>query len=167
MPTTNLKLLASHPAAIRFLKNLFWLSLVLTLFPTFAPAADRPGPEPRLKIVFEIHSGTDFAFEGFLAKMEGHQRTFAHLAEIAVVATADGVGLLREGNPKLNARLATLADHGIDFIACSQALEGLEMDRADLLLFARIVRSGPRELEKLKEQGWALVADGEDYVSNL
>jgi intracellular sulfur oxidation DsrE/DsrF family protein len=167
MPTTDLKLLAFRHDTIRLLKNLFLSILLFTLFTTFAPAADRPEPEQRLKIVFEIHSGTDFAFEGFLAKMEGHQKTFAHLADIAVVATADGVGLLREGNLSLNARLAALADRGIDFIACSQALEELKMDSADLVRFARTVRSGPRELEKLKEQGWAHVADGENYVSNL
>jgi len=145
----------------------FLLSLALILFAGSAPAADNPDPKQRLKIVFEIHSGTDAAFEGFLAKMEALQKTFADLANIAVVATSDGVGLLQRGDDRLNARLAKLADRGIDFIACRQALTAREMNSADLLGFARTVPSGSAELGKLRQQGWAFVADGENYVSNL
>lgn len=155
----------------QLLRRLLVLGLALIVGSLYAPrqlhAADNPGSERRLKIVFEINSGTDVAFEIFLANMEGLQKNFSDLADIAVVATSEGTGLLRTGNNPFESRLAKLADRGIDFMVCRAGLQELEVEPAELLGFARTVRSGGDEVEKLKEQGWAHVGDGETYVSHF
>ncbi|MEX2381655.1 MAG: hypothetical protein WD490_04675, partial [Opitutales bacterium] len=59
------------------------------------------------------------------------------------------------------------ADRGVDFVACQTGLNEARMTPSDLLGFARTVRSGRDEVERLETQGWARVRDGESYVSHL
>lgn len=152
------------------LRRLVVQGLGLCLLTGFTPIGAANAPETRenrLKIVFEMASDPDIASEKFVSNVEGLQKDFSNLANISVVASSQGVAMLQAKDNSLESRLAKLADLGVDFMVCSQGLEELEMEVSDLLSFARTVRSGSKEIERLKEQGWACVRDGESYVSHF
>lgn len=141
----------------------FILGLLTALLPSAAGASDTG----RLKIVFEFSNGQSTAFDAFVANVEGLQKNSGTLADITVVATSLGVELLQNGEDSLQERLTKLADHGVDFVVCQAGLEAAGVAPTDLLVFARIVRSGAEEVGRLETQGWARVRDGESYVSHL
>lgn len=140
-----------------------FLAFLGALLPVAASASD----SGRLRIVFEFSNGQETAFDAFVANVEGLQENSGTLADITVVAISQGVGLLKSGEGSLQERLSKLADRGVDFVVCQKGLEAAGIESTDLLVFARIVRSGAEEVERLETQGWARVADGESYVSHL
>jgi uncharacterized protein len=150
------------------LKDFILLAGIIALFTLFWPEqSGSTEPGGNLRIVFEATSGTPDAAETLLGRVESAHHNFGERAEISVIAYWDGIRMLRgEGNP-LSDRLAKLADGGIDIIACQQSLKDAEMPSAELVPFARTVRSGAEEARRMEKQGWARVRDGESYVSPL
>lgn len=143
-----------------------WISLFLVTTEKVV-AANAQLQEGRLKIVFEVTSGPDMGYEIFMNNIEGLQRNFSTLADIAVVASSHGVDLLRDSDNPLRSRLARLADQGVDFMVCRETLNEFDLEASDIISFARTVPSGNKEIENLKKHGWACVRDGESYVSHL
>lgn len=167
MVTPNL---SSSALSGSFRVGLSWLlrlGLAVTIFATLIPIASADPEVRRVKVVFEMTNGHEGVFDSFVANVEGLQKHSGSLADITVVASSQGVELFRTGDEGLQQRLAKLADRGVDFVVCQSGLEQAGITAPDLLGFARIVRSGSDEVERLENQGWARVRDGESYVSHL
>lgn len=164
MFSSNLPSFRQSAASIPVSPNRFLAGILIGVLLASTPAFAADSEQRRLRIAFEISS--DSAFAAFVANVEGLQKNFGELADISVIACSRGAGLLRAGNP-LEARLAKLADQGVDFVVGSEGLAEVEMSPSDLVPFARTVRSGYQEIKQLQEQGWAWVGDGESYVSHL
>lgn len=132
-----------------------------------APLNAEDADSGRLKIVFELTNGQETALDAFVSDVEGLRKHSGSLAAITVIASSEGVALLRAGEDKLQQRLAKLADQGVDFVVCETSLEAANLTDGDLLGFARLVKTGNKEVERLEAQGWARVRDGDSYVSHL
>ncbi|WP_135825132.1 DsrE family protein [Halorussus ruber] len=97
---------------------------------------------------------------------EDHQKTVLTIAEnlsndetvemddIAVVAQAEGIDPLRKDGTHSDT-VEGLLDAGIDFRACSNTLDLMDLEDADLVDGVETVSSGASELTRLQDDGWA------------
>lgn len=97
---------------------------------------------------------------------EDHQNTVLTIAEnlsndetiemdeIAVVAQAEGIDPVTRSGTHSDT-VAELLDAGIDFRACSNTLDMMDLDDSDLVEGVETVSSGASELTRLQDDGWA------------
>jgi len=97
---------------------------------------------------------------------EDHQKTVLTIAEnlsndktiemdaIAVVAQSEGIDPLRKDGIHSDT-VEELLDAGIDFRACSNTLDLMDLEDGDLVDGVETVSSGASELTRLQDDGWA------------
>ncbi|WP_137286343.1 DsrE family protein [Halorussus salinisoli] len=97
---------------------------------------------------------------------EDHQKTVLTIAEnlsndetiemddIAVVAQAEGIAPFKKDGTHSDT-VEELLDAGIEFRACSNTLDMMDLDDSDLVEGVETVSSGASELTRLQDDGWA------------
>jgi intracellular sulfur oxidation DsrE/DsrF family protein len=97
---------------------------------------------------------------------EEHQDTVLTIAEnlsndetiemddIAVVAQAEGIDPFTKGGTHSDT-VRELLDAGIEFKACSNTLDLMDLEDGDLVDGVETVSSGASELTRLQDDGWA------------
>jgi intracellular sulfur oxidation DsrE/DsrF family protein len=97
---------------------------------------------------------------------EDHQKTVLTIAEnlsndetiemddIAVVAQAEGIDPFTKGDTHSDT-VQELLDAGIEFKACSNTLDMMDLEDRDLVDGVETVSSGASELTRLQDDGWA------------
>lgn len=128
--------------------------LIATLSVAAAHAADGP-----VKVVYHMVEGVDQASRG-LANIRNHLAADP-TAKIIVVSHGKGIDFLLEGakdssGQGFEARIAALANQGVDFRVCRNTLEVRKIDESKVVQEAKIVPSGVAEVAKLQfKEGYA------------
>jgi intracellular sulfur oxidation DsrE/DsrF family protein len=121
-----------------------------------APAHAADGP---VKVVYHMVEGVDQASRG-LANIRNHLAADP-TAKIIVVSHGKGIDFLLEGakdssGQGFEARIAALANQGVDFRVCRNTLEVRKIDESKVVQEAKIVPSGVAEVAKLQfKEGYA------------
>ena len=119
-----------------------------------AQAADGP-----VKVVYHMVEGVDQASRG-LANIRNHLAADP-TAKIVVVAHGRGIDFLLNdakdsAGQSFEARIAALANQGVDFRVCRNTLEVRKIDESKVVQEAKIVPSGVAEVAKLQfKDGYA------------
>jgi intracellular sulfur oxidation DsrE/DsrF family protein len=77
--------------------------------------------------------------------------------QIEVVARDPAVGWLLAGNTGLQDKIHAAADSGVVFVVGRDSLQRRGLAQNQLLPFVRIVDSGPAEVVRKQEDGWAYI----------
>ncbi|WP_338849951.1 DsrE family protein [Massilia sp. W12] len=108
---------------------------------------------PTVRVVYHVADGIEQA-QRALGNMRNHL-----LAEpghkLVLVALSGGIDFLLEGardtygNP-FDARIAWLAQQGVEFKVCNNTLRNMKLDPSKLVLEAKLVTSGVAEIARLQ-----------------
>jgi len=137
----------------RFLTSVFAVLLAVFGFGA-AHAADGP-----VKVVYHMVEGVDQASRG-LANIRNHMNADP-TAKIVVVAHGKGIDFLLDGakdssGQGFEARIAAMANQGVEFRVCHNTLEVRKIDESKVAQEAKIVPSGVAEVARLQfKEGYA------------
>ena len=76
------------------------------------------------------------------------------LDAVALVANSGGLNLLLEDSPQGD-QVRELQQRGVEFMQCSNTIEGTDITEADLIDGVELVSSGVGELTRLQADGYA------------
>jgi len=133
-------------------------SVFAILLATFGIATAHAADGP-VKVVYHMVEGVDQASRG-LANIRNHLAADP-TAKIIVVSHGKGIDFLLEGakdgsGQGFEARIAALANQGVDFRVCRNTLEVRKIDESKVVQEAKIVPSGVAEVAKLQfKEGYA------------
>ena len=136
--------------------------LILSLFAVLAAVFALPAAhaaDGQVKVVYHMVEGVEQASRG-LANIRNHLAADP-TAKIVVVAHGRGIDFLLEGVKDPNgqpfeARIAALANQGVEFRVCKNTLDVRKIDESKVAQEAKIVPSGVAEVARLQfKEGYA------------
>ncbi|WP_224268806.1 DsrE family protein [Haloprofundus salinisoli] len=108
-----------------------------------------------MRTVFHLSSGDENDHAHALANVENLlDDESVDTDHVALVVNGDAIYLLTESSAAPD-RIATLADCGVDFCACGNAMETRDISTEDLLAGVERVSSGVGELTRRQADGYA------------
>lgn len=136
---------------MRRILTLFFAAL-LSLFAVsgFAQAA---GPNDPVKVVYHVVDGNEQAARA-MNNIRNHLAADPK-AKIVVVTHGQGIDFLLDGakdakGQGFDARIAALANQGVEFRVCRNTLEGRKIDESKVVQEAKVVPSGVAEVARLQ-----------------
>lgn len=151
-------------------KDILMLLGITALFIAFWPDVTGAGAEEedkQVRILFQLQTDTTAARRDLTDKVKATHRSFEGVGRLAILLSHDAVEMARLGSPDMPSELQRLMEKGVELLACREDLEARGIDDADLHPLAYSVESAEEEIRKRKADGWAVVAEGESYVSGL
>lgn len=112
------------------------------------------------RVVFELSTDAPASWNALLNNLENLQAAFGpEVTELEVVAHGPGIAFMLAAEERAG-RMAALAERGVVFAACHNAIRSRHIDPARLWPFARIVPAGVAEVVLKQEAGWAYLKSG-------
>lgn len=131
------------------------LIIVITAAATFAqPPAEPQRETPQmLKAVIHINFGTVERQESGLRNVENILKEVPE-AQIAVVCHSSGISLLLKDQTAHADQVRSLAEKGVQFLACQNTLKRKNLAETELLPGVTTVPSGAVEILRKQQQGF-------------
>lgn len=122
-----------------------------------------PGDPAEHKVVYQLNKSDSDYHDHVIFSVGEMIRRYEDNVEVAVVAFGEGIHTLakepeRSVSDEIRERISSLAEYGVDFVACGNTMEGLGWGEEDMVDFARVVKVGAAELMELQEDGYAYIA---------
>ncbi len=120
------------------------------------PALAAAPPDRQHRVVVEVTGWSVEHWKAALDTVEDvGQALPAGQTQIDVVVYGRGLEMLLASNTAMKAHLSSLAAGGVKFLACQQSMRRMKIAKQNLFPFATLVDSGPAELVRKQEDGWA------------
>jgi uncharacterized protein len=123
------------------------------------PAVSQVPAFPKHRVVFQMSEPEGPAWGDLLVHINNLLANFAldGSSQVEVVFFGEGVNMARRTDAANEARMKTLADHGVAFLACRNSMAALKLKTADLFPFVSQVDSGVAEVVRKQEAGWSYI----------
>lgn len=122
-----------------------------------------PGDPAEHKVVYQFNKADQDYHSAVLFSVGAMLRKYGDNIEIAVVAFGPGIHILGKnpGRPvsdETKARVSSLSQYGVRFIACGNTMKSLKWSEEDIVPFAEVVEVGAAALLELQEEGYSYIS---------
>lgn len=122
-----------------------------------------PGDEPEHKVLYQFNKADPDYHNHVLFSAGAMLRKYGDNVKIVITCFGPGIHILGKepGRPvsdEIKARVASLAQYGVEFHACGNTMKSLNWTADDLLPFATVVEVGAADMMELQEQGFAYIS---------
>ena len=122
-----------------------------------------PGEDPEARIVYQVNRDDPDYYGHILFSLGEVLRQTGNRAALTAVCFGPGLRLLASERPEtvsreVRERVTSLMAYGVEFHACRQSMEALELGQADLIEGAEVVAAGVLDMARLQREGYAYVA---------
>lgn len=122
-----------------------------------------PGDPPENLVVYQFNKADADYHDHVIFSVGALLRQYGDNIKIVVTAIGPGIHILlkqpkRPVSKNIQEKVASLADYGVEFHACGNTLQSLNMTEKDLLPFAKLVEVGAADLMELQKKGYAYIS---------
>lgn len=122
-----------------------------------------PGDPPEHRVVYQFNKADPEYHDHIIFSVGAMLREYGDNVRIVVTAFGPGIHILlkkpqRPVSQLIREKIASLSQYGVEFHACGNTLEALNLSDKDILPFAKHVQVGAADLMELQEKGYAYVA---------
>ncbi len=121
-------------------------------------ADPKPDWDNPRRIILQLTEDAPERVNGVLSNAINVQKAYGtDNVEIAIIAYGAGVRALLKGEAPAPARIDSLVQYGIEFVACGNTLDTIGKAPADLLPGVTVVQAGIPEIVERQLRGWSYV----------
>jgi intracellular sulfur oxidation DsrE/DsrF family protein len=125
----------------------------------YGAISQTPAAGAKHHVAFQLSEADDAAWSSLVVHVNNTMKALAGDggAEVEVVFWGPGLNMLKKTNGAYEERLKQLTDHGVELLACQNAMKNRNVTTEDLFPFAGQVDSGIAEIVRKQEKGWAYI----------
>lgn len=122
-----------------------------------------PDDPPENFVVYQLNKPEADYHDHIVFSVGAMLRQYRDNVRIAVVAFGPGIHVLLK-NPRrpvsqtVREKLVSLSDYGVEFFACGNTLQSLNLDATAVVPYAKVVEVGASKLMELQKQGYAYIS---------
>lgn len=146
----------------RFLFTVLTLAVVLGLGMTASRLfADTPDTGKKYQVVWQVTAATPEQWDAMQLNVENFRASVGQEhSEVVVIAHGNGIGMVMKKNEAQSARIKTLMDGGVSFIACENTLKRKKISKDEIMPGVGFVDSGVAEVIRRQAAGWSYIKAG-------
>lgn len=133
------------------------IALVLSAAFVAAPALAQKKDEAKNRVVLQVSDNDPAKWNLALNNALNVQKDFGmDDVDLEIVVYGPGIHMLKAGSPVAQ-RVASALTNGVKVVACQNTMEGMHLEKHDMLPAIGYVPAGVVELMKKQQQGWAYI----------
>ena len=109
------------------------------------------------KVVFQLTSDNPKTWSGMLNNVENTLKDLGEDTQIEVVAHSGGLAFLVKQTNQSAERAQVLSEKGVRFLACENTMNRKNINKDQLVPFAKTVTSGIGYIIKRQTEGWSYI----------